>query len=153
MLTRPAAAQTPKRQVMILGGLAALLVLVGGLYLVWARNRVNEDLADPTERAELIVEEFESGQDNGTSEAEPATPAAAVVEETGPSMVPARCLWYIGCRAATTAGLRYDLSMALGRCWTGHVCECTSPPIMGCVCSRLQALPRHSIPRSSRPAI
>ena len=59
---------------------------------VWARTRVNEDLADRNERAQLAVEEFESDQGAETIEAEPGSTTATVAAEAGPSMVTGEAL-------------------------------------------------------------
>jgi len=40
-----------KFKVILLGSIAAVLLLFGGLYLVWALDRVNNDSADRNERA------------------------------------------------------------------------------------------------------
>ena len=79
------------RKLMILGGLAGLLVLGGLFYLLWARDRVNEDLADRNERAQLVVDEFESNQEVDTTVAEPA-PTAVPEVETGPTLAPGEVL-------------------------------------------------------------
>lgn len=77
----------PKRQLMILGGLAVLLVLFGGLYLVWARSRVNEDLADRNERAQLAIDEFEAAQAPSSDEAPvPTAVVDRVVPTGGPTL-------------------------------------------------------------------
>lgn len=62
--------------------MAAVLLLFGGLYLVWARGRVNEDLADRNERAQQLVDDFEASQEP----ADAPNPTAEPDPETGPSL-------------------------------------------------------------------
>jgi hypothetical protein len=77
-----------KIKVILLGSIAAVLQLFGGLYLVWALDRVNNGIADRNERAQLAVDEFEAGQG-------PADEPLATVEPvsgSGPSLAPGEVL-------------------------------------------------------------
>ena len=71
-----------KPKVILLGGMAAALLLLGGLYLVWARDRVNNDIVDRNERAQLVVDEFEASR--GPTD-EPLATVEPVLE-SGPSL-------------------------------------------------------------------
>ncbi|MFT4595932.1 MAG: hypothetical protein ACI9TF_000169 [Paracrocinitomix sp.] len=82
--TTGGAAADTKRKVMLLGGMAAALLLFGALYLVWARGRVNEDLADRNERAQQLVDDFEASQ----GPADEPNPTSAPLPESGPLLAP-----------------------------------------------------------------
>ena len=69
---------------MLLGGMAAALLLFGGLYLAWASGRVNEDLADRNERAQQLVDDFEASR----GPADEPNPTSAPIPESGPSLAP-----------------------------------------------------------------
>lgn len=87
------AAADTKRKVMILGAMVAVMLVFGGLYLLWARSRVSDDLADRNARAQVAIEEFEASQqadDDDAPEADP-TPAVETVQ-IGPSLGPGEVL-------------------------------------------------------------
>ncbi len=87
-VTDEVAADT-KRKVMMVGGMAAVLLLFGGLYLVWAGGRVTENLADRNERAQQLVDNFESSQ----GPVDEPSPTAAPIPESGPSLAPGEVLF------------------------------------------------------------
>lgn len=72
---------TNQRNMALVGGLGALLLVVGGLYLFWASSRVDGELADREARALEAVDAFEATQPVATKV--PRTPTA-VPEPTGP---------------------------------------------------------------------
>ncbi len=76
-----------RRKLFVLGGLAAVLVVLGAGYFIWAQGRVSDDLADRNERAQATIDEFEDVQRESTPE---ATPVAAVV--AGVSAAPGEVL-------------------------------------------------------------
>ena len=76
--------------------MAAVLVVFGALYFVWAQSRVSNDLADRNARAQDVVEQFESAQQRDQPEAETdapvPTPTAPASIEAGLTAQPGEVL-------------------------------------------------------------
>jgi len=65
---------TNQRKLLLVGGLVALLVIVGLLYLTWASTRVSNDLADREARALAANDEFQESQVTPTPPSPESTP-------------------------------------------------------------------------------
>lgn len=82
-----------RQKLMLLIGAGVILLAFGALYLVWARSRVNDDLADRNERAQEAIDEFEAQQAPTPDDPDVApTPTAVVPIEAGLTAQPGEVL-------------------------------------------------------------
>ncbi len=75
------------RKLVMFGGPVLLLVVFGGIYLLWNSGRASDDLADRNERAQTAVDEFEVTQDE-----QDETPTAVPEIEPGIAPTPGEVL-------------------------------------------------------------
>ena len=75
-----------KRKAVMLGAIVMVMLLFGGLYLLWARGRVSEDLADRNVRAQLAIDEFEASQQDTDPAPDDQAPPTAVAIADGPTL-------------------------------------------------------------------
>jgi len=84
-----------KRKVLMFGGMFVVLLVLGGLYLLWAQGRVSNDLAERNENAQQVVDEFEARQradERDDAVAVAAVSPTATPVEIGPALAPGEIL-------------------------------------------------------------